>query len=265
MATQLKPPETDLSTEVVETHDGEAKVMGFFEHIDELRMRILRSVIAVGIGMVFSLFFTNNLIEYLIAPYGQRLQVLNPTGTVTIFIRVALMSGAILAIPIITYHVFMFVLPGLTRKERRYVLSALPATTFLFFLGIIFTWFVLMPIYISFLANFQSNTFEVQWTAEEYITFVTSALFWHGVAFETPLVFFVLGRAGMVTAGGMLRLWRQAIIGIAVLAAVITPTVDPVTMGVIMGVLGSLYVFSVILVVVAQRINRRRLSKLGST
>jgi sec-independent protein translocase protein TatC len=264
MATQLVPREgqADLPPEPLQPEDGENKVMGFFDHIDELRMRIVRSVIAIGLGMIVALLFTNDVIKYLMLEYGQRLQILNPTGTVTIFIRVAFMLGAILAIPVITYHVFMYIIPALTRRERRWVFMALPGTTFLFIFGLLFTWFLLVPLYINFLKNFQSDIFDVSWTAEEYITFVTSVVFWHGVAFETPLVFFVLARMGLVTAGTMIKYWRQAIVGAAVLAAVITPTVDPVTMGVIMGVLLGLYVASIFLVAIAQRINRRRVGAL---
>lgn len=242
MATQVvpKPPVEPPPDELLELPPSEeGKVMGFFEHLDELRRRIVRSVTAIAIGMVIALAFTNPVIEYMKAAYGERLALLAPADSVVIFFRVALMLGAILAMPIITYHVFMFILPGLTKKERRWVFLALPGTTLLFLGGIVFTWFILIPTYINFLKNFNSDIFVTQWTADEYITFVTSVLFWHGVAFETPIVFYVLGRMGAVTPRAMIKYWRQAVAGAAVLAAIITPTVDPVTMGLIMGVLLS--------------------------
>jgi sec-independent protein translocase protein TatC len=267
MATQIVPSDVNqpqVQPETAPPADGEGKVMGFFDHLDELRQRFIRAAVAIGIGMVISLFFTNNVIEYMKLSYGKPLLVLNPTDSVTVFLKVALTLGAILAMPIITYQVFMFVMPALTRKERRWVFMALPGTTILFLGGIAFTWFFLVPTYIRFLGSFNSDIFETGWTADAYISFVTAVLFWHGVAFEAPVVFYVLARMGLVNAIGMIKFWRQAIVGTAVAAAVITPTVDPVTMLSIMGVLLGLYVASIGLVFVATRINRRRLGAMPS-
>jgi len=241
----------------------EGKVMGFFEHLDELRLRVTRSVMAIAIGMLFAMLFTNQVIAYMKSSYGERLVILGPADSVVIFFRVALMLGAVIAMPIITYHLFMFVMPGLTAKERRWVFMALPGTTLLFLIGLVFTWFLLIPFYIDFLKNFQSDIFRVDWTADQYISFVTSVLFWHAAAFELPVVFYVLGRMGFATPRGMIKYWRQAIIGIAIISAIITPTVDPVTMSLIMGVLFGLYLFSILMTVIAIRINRRRLKMAG--
>lgn len=265
MATQIapKPPQTpDLPPEHDEEEGG--KLMGFFDHVDELRYRLVRVVFAIVIGMLASLAFTNTVIEYMKAAYGERLAILGPADSVVIFFRVALMLGVILAMPIIVYHVFMFVVPGLTRKERRWIFTILPIITLLFLLGLAVTWFVLIPIYINFLKNFQADIFVIQWTADEYITFVTTVLLWHGVAFETPVIFYALGRLGIVTPRGMIKYWRQAVVGTAIIAAIITPTVDPVTMSMFMGVMLGLYMFSILTVTIAFHINRRRLAKLDA-
>ncbi len=222
--------------------------MGFFDHLEELRNRLFRAVIAVGIGMLISTVFTNPALHFLITPYADRLALIDPTDSVVVFFRLCLMLGAILASPVITYELFMFVLPGLTRKEKRWVLMALPATTGLFLFGVAFTWAILVPAYINFLAGFQSDVFKVIWTADNYVGFITAVLFWHGAAFETPVVFFVLGRLGFVTAGSMLRYWRHAVVAASMVAAFITPTVDPLTMIVITIILIALYGLSVILV-----------------
>jgi sec-independent protein translocase protein TatC len=227
--------------------------MGFWDHIEELRNRTVKVVISVVIGMGFAAFFTNPVISAMKASYGRELILTGPTDAIVIFFRVALMLGAIIASPIITYHIFMFIIPGLTKRERRWVFMALPGTTLLFMIGLAFAWFALIPTYVNFLTNFQSDIFEPFYTADAYISFVTNVLIWHAAAFETPLVFYVLARGGFVTAGNMLKYWRQAIIGAAVLAALITPTVDPVTMSVIMGILLALYVISIGLVFFAQR------------
>jgi sec-independent protein translocase protein TatC len=260
VASQIKPPDTQNQLPPgTEPPEEEEKVMTFFEHIDELRGRVLRALIAVGLGMCVSVLFTNNVIQYLSASYGQKLALLEPTDSVVTFFRVALTLGAILAMPVITYQLFMFVLPGLTRKEKRWVFLTLPGTTALFMIGLLFTWFYLVPVYVGFLSSFQSNVFFTNWTADSYITFVMAVLFWHGAAFEAPLVFYVLARMGMVTARSMLHYWRHAIVVAAILSAFITPTVDPITMTVVVVVLIGLYALSIVLVFFATRLNRRRL------
>lgn len=265
MATQIAPKPSQTPNLPPE-HDEEegGKVMGFFDHVDELRRRLVRVVFAVVIGMLASLVFTNTVIEYMKAAYGERLAILGPADSVIIFFRVALMLGVILAMPVIVYHVFMFVVPGLTRKERRWIFTILPIITLLFLLGLAVTWFVLIPIYINFLKNFQADIFVIQWTADQYITFVTTVLLWHGVAFETPVIFYALGRLGIVTPRGMIKYWRQAVVGTAIIAAIITPTVDPVTMSMFMSVMLGLYVFSILTVTIAFHVNRRRLAKLDA-
>jgi sec-independent protein translocase protein TatC len=150
----------------------------------------------------------------------------------------------------------MFIIPGLTRKEKRILLSAIPAITLLFVIGVLFAWFILVPPALSFLSTFQEPLIKTEWVADEYLGFVTALLFWMGVAFETPLVFFVLALMGIVGAGALLKNWRVAIVGAAIAAAFITPTVDPVNMMLVMGPLMALYALSILLVVIGRRISK---------
>jgi sec-independent protein translocase protein TatC len=150
----------------------------------------------------------------------------------------------------------MFVMPGLKRKEKRVILMSLPAITLLFLVGAAFAWFVLMPPALGFLEGFQQNLFRSEWTADLYLSFITSLIFWMGVAFETPLIFFVLGLLGLVSTMVLIRNWRVAVVGAAVAAALITPTIDPVNMFLVMGPLMALYMLSIILVFFARRIAR---------
>ena len=234
--------------------------MGIFEHLDELRRRFMRAIIALGIGTVVGVLITGQVFEFLLVPYcglqeavDCRLQVLGPTEGIVSYFRVSLMLGAMIAIPVLTYQILMFIVPGLTSKERRIILMTLPAITILFVVGVAFAWFVLMPPALNFLENFQSGLFKAEWTAELYLSFITSLIFWMGVAFETPLIFFVLSLIGIVTAGALARSWRIAIVGSAVAAALITPTVDPANMFLVMGPLLALYAISIVLVYFGQR------------
>lgn len=240
--------------------DG-GKAMGLFEHLDELRRRLFVAAIALVLGTVVGVLVATPVLEYLQQPYGKAFTVLGPTGGVVAYFRVALMVGAMIAIPVITYEVLMFVLPGLTRKEKRMILLSLPAVTGLFIVGIAFAWFVLIPPSLGFLAGFQPTLFKPEWTADLYLSFVTSLVFWMGVAFQTPLIFFVVALLGMVSAQMLLKNWRVAIVGAAVAAALITPTVDPVNMMLVMGPLLTLYALSIFLVIIGKRINLRNLAK----
>lgn len=227
--------------------------MGFFEHFNELRVRLFRALLALIVTTILSSIFTGHIIEYLAQPYRGDLIILNPTGSVVMYFRVALMAGGILAIPYITYQLLMFIMPGLTAKERRWILLALPATTGFFLLGVAFAWFIMVPNALRFLQDFQDEVFVDQWTAQEYFSFLTSVLFWIGVAFEMPIIFFVLARMGLVGPRFLIQNWRIATVIITIVAAVITPTVDPFNMLLVMAPLLVLYGLSIVLVSMAAR------------
>ncbi|NJL92869.1 MAG: preprotein translocase subunit TatC [Anaerolineae bacterium] len=154
----------------------------------------------------------------------------------------------------------MFILPGLNQRERRMVLTALPVTTLLFLTGVMFAWFVMIPTTIPFLRDFMGDVFRAEWTAGEYIAFLTTLLFWMGLAFEMPAFFFVLGRVGLVEARNLVDNWRLAIVVMTIAAAVITPTVDPFNMLLVTAPLMVLYVMSIFLTGFASR-QRRRLEE----
>lgn len=236
-----------------EAEEGEQGRMSLMEHLNELRQRLFKAIVALVIGTIGGMVVAVPILQYLQVPYGERFIVLGPTGGVVSYFRVALMVGGILSIPIITYQLMMFILPALKRNEKRWVLFSLPFITLLFLAGVAFAWFVLIPPALDFLENFQSDLFAAEWTADLYLGFVTALLFWMGVAFETPLIFFVLALLGFVSARMLLKNWRIAIIGAAVASAFITPTIDPVNMMLVMGPLMVLYFFSIILVMIGRR------------
>ena len=119
--------------------------------------------------------------------------------------------------------------------------------TVLFLLGVAFAWGIMLPAAIGFLADFQPEIFKTSWRASAYIPFVTSLMFWIGVAFELPLIVFFLAKLKIVTAKQLLGWWRFAVVGAAVVAAVITPTVDPFNMALVMGPLVLLYFLSILM------------------
>ncbi|MBI1879211.1 MAG: twin-arginine translocase subunit TatC, partial [Chloroflexi bacterium] len=178
---------------------------------------------------------------------GQKLQVLGPTEGITIYFRVALTGGLVLAMPVLVYQFFMFILPGLEPAEKKYILWGVPFATLLFLIGVLFAWYILTPAAVGFLSTWQPEIFIQQWQSREYIPFVTSLVFWVGISFETPLIIFIMTKIGLVTPQFLLKQWRFAIVIIAIAAAMITPTVDPFNMGLVMLPLIVLYGLSILL------------------
>ncbi len=246
----------------------DASAMSLWDHLDELRRRLLRAIVVVAlIAFAIAGFLADDILNYLASPYtdltnGEPLEQLEPTGSITLYVRVVLTSAAIVAVPYLTYEVLMFILPGLTKKERRSVFVAIPFASGFFLLGVAFTWFIMIPAAFEFLINFQSDVFNNQWQAQRYFAFLTSLLFWMGVAFEMPVVMYVLGRLGLIGPGALIRNWRFATVAIAIAAAVITPTVDPFNMMLVMAPMMGLYVVSIVFVAIAQRTLRRNIGEL---
>ncbi|MCU0475192.1 MAG: twin-arginine translocase subunit TatC [Anaerolineae bacterium] len=234
--------------------------MTLLQHLDELRMRVTRALFGLVLGTAVGMVFATEVLKFLQEPYGREFTVLGPTGGVVAYFRVALFIGAILSIPLVTYQVLMFVLPGLHPHEKRVLLAVLPVVTLLFLVGVVFTWYVLIPPALGFLEGFEPTLFKPEWTADLYLSFVTALVFWMGVAFEMPLIFFVLALMGFVEAGVLIRQWRIAVVGAAVAAAVITPTVDPVNMALVVVPLLALYGISIGLVGLGASIHKRRIS-----
>lgn len=231
----------------------EAQEMTLLEHLNELRIRLTWAAASLFVATVISFIFARPLLHFLLLPYGGELQTLRPTEGIETFFKVSLLSGAILSMPIILYQFWLFIAPGLTQAERRYVYVFIPSALILFLLGITFAWFVLVPASVTFLAGFLPDIFKTDWTGQDYIGFIVTMLFWIGVSFEMPVVVYLVARLGLITAAMLRQQWRVAVVGIAVLAAVITPSVDPITMTLTMLPLLILYLLSIAVAQVGQR------------
>lgn len=228
----------------------EFQEMTLGEHLEELRQRLVKMCYAFVPGMIIGLLFANRMLQYMAsqanAEDGQ-FQVLNPTGSFTVFIKIAVYIGLAIAFPLIFYQLFAFIAPGMTRKEKRYVLKSLPFVTFLFFGGVSFAAFVAVPRAFDFLSNFQSDVFSWEIVADEVINFYLTLMLGMGLAFEIPAVMFMLARLGIVNSAKQRAFWRIAFVLILVAAAIITPTPDPVNMAVVASPLVVLYGVGLIL------------------
>jgi len=229
--------------------------MTLADHLRELRERLLKSVIALVVGTAVGLAFAEQILRVLLAPYGpaKQLLVTSPISPLTNVFTVSVTTGAILALPFILYQALAFIFPGLLPHERRWVMIALPFGFGLFLLGVLFAFFVMLPAAVGFLTGIFPSVFNVALTPDDYIPFVAGVMFWMGVAFEMPLIIFVLAKANVINANLLKRHWRWAVVIVAVLAALITPTPDPLNMSIVMVPLLLLYGLSIILAYLARR------------
>ena len=227
--------------------------MNIWQHLDELRKRLLYSLISLVICVVFAVIFTDYLIEIVAKPIGgfENLLSIQVTENISVFFRISLLAGFIISFPFILLQIFLFVSPGLEKKEKWWLIRAIPLATILFIAGALFAYFVMLPTAIPFLVEFPGPGVLPKW--KDYVNFVTSLIFWIGLSFETPLLMFVLAKLGIISAKGLLKQWRIAVVIIAIIAAVATPTPDPINMAILMLPLFVLYFLGIFLAAFARK------------
>ncbi len=222
--------------------------MSLQEHFLELRRRLVWSTGGLIVTTLLSLAFTRRFLEILISPMGSsRPQSLRPAENIIVYFKVAIILGVLLDMPIILYHFFAFIIPGLTSKEKKLMAIVIPSATLLFGLGVAFASFVMLPFSIAYLQQFLSDLIQPNYSIDYYISFVTNFILWVGLSFETPLIIAFLARVGIISPKQLRKGWRYAIVIIAVIAAVITPTPDPFNMTLVMLPLLALYEVGIIL------------------
>ena len=230
---------------------------GFWEHIEALRQHLFRMLIALAAAVIGSFWFTLPLMDYLSEPAGGlvNLQAIEVTEELGVFMRVAFTSGIAIALPYIAFEIWLFAAPGLQPRERILGLVGIPLAEMLFALGVAFTFYILLPTALPILGSF--TNISQFWTAKEYFSFITGLMIWIGIFFEFPLVVFILTSIGLLQPRMLARQWRLAIVIIAILAAAVTPTVDPVNMGLVMLPMTLLYFISIGLSYIAYAGRRR--------
>ena len=232
-------------------------MMTLIGHMLDLKDHLVRIAISLVVASALTFVFAERIMGWLLLPtrgFEEQVKIiaLRPTATISMFMRISLFSGAIVAMPFIVYQLLHYIVPGLTVKEQKSLAWIIPGATVLFLGGVAFAYFVMIPPALSFLFGLWNDLIEQTWTVEDYVEFVTGLVFWVGVSFQTPLIMTFVARLGVVTARQMLSVWRFAAVGIAVLAAFITPTPDPFNMGLIMLPLLALYFFGCLLAWIAQ-------------
>jgi len=239
--------------------DEDRAEMGFLDHLEELRWRIIKALIGIVLGAVicgiFSDWIMNNI---LLAPATKTVPPLplinlKPYGQIVLYMQVALVCGIILSIPNIFYQAWKFIEPGLLPQERQYASKVTFFTSICFLAGIAFAYFVMLPTALAFFAEFGTQSIQNNIAVDEYFGFIISVMLAAGVVFELPMISFVLARIGILTPAFMRKYRKHAIVIILVLAGLLTPSPD-ITSQLLLGMpLLLLYEVSIFIAKLAQK------------
>jgi sec-independent protein translocase protein TatC len=223
------------------------KRMSILGHFKELRKRLIRSLVVVVATSIFSFVFYEQIFNILInpAPAGIVLQAIDMTEMIGITMRVSLISGVMLAMPYLVYELIMYVSPALTHREKKYVYLILPWIALMFAAGVVFGYYILIPRMTGFLLSWGSDLVNIQPRIGSYINVVTRMLLVVGLVFELPVITTFLSRLGVLKPKWLADKRKSAIIIAFILAAIITPTIDPINQCLVALPLVILYEFSI--------------------
>ena len=241
-AVPIPPPEDDES--------GEAK-MSFLEHLDELRKRIVNSLIAVGVGILVTFTFIQRIYSFLMAPtmrvlpQGSKLIYTEPGEAFSLYITLSMIVGTILASPFIMYQVWLFIAPGLYSNEKRLAIPFVLLSTLGLVGGAVFNHYIMFPWMMRFFAGFNTQDLLFMPKLDSVFSLYTKFLLAMAAVFQMPTIVYFLAKMRLITARFLLAQFKYAILIIFILSAVITPTGDPVTQTVFAAPMVGLYLLGI--------------------
>lgn len=248
--------ERDENIDDTETDDKE---MSFFDHLEELRWRIIKSLAGIVVAVIVCGIYSDWLVNEVVLRPGRLtnppLHLINtiPYGQITFYMVVVVVAALIICSPLILYQLWKFIQPGLMPGERKYISSIVFYTTACFLSGVAFAYFLMLPYMLQFFANFGTTSIQNWITVDEYMEFVLQLVLLSGLVFELPMVSYFLARLGLLTPAFLRRYWRHSFIVILFIAAVVTPTTDPITMSIFSLPMLALYEVSIWVAKIAQR------------
>jgi len=223
----------------------------FLEHIGDLRKHLVRAFLALLLCAVVAFVFLSPLLEFISQPINglDQLTAVDVTEPISVAMRVVLLAAFTAALPYIVFEIFLFIAPALSRRVRLISLISIPLVVVFFFGGMAFSYYLILPVGLPVLLNFLDISTQIR--PSSYIKFATNLLFWIGALFEFPLLAYLLSVMGILSPQALIKNWRIAVVVSAVLAAVITPTIDPLNMMLVMVPLLLLYGLSILLSLLA--------------
>lgn len=243
--------------EIIEPAEGE---MTLVEHLKELQRRVVFCAVFVTAGILLAFVFRGWLLDFLLDPGREafpddkefKLVTFAPFERVTIIFKICFFGGLLMASPFVIYEILAFVLPGLTPKERKILFFSVGPVIVFLLAGMAFAYYIILPASLDFLYNFESEDLESLPQATPYIDFVTRLVFFVGLTFELPVIMAVLAKIGLVRARQLIGFWRYALVLIAIVAAIATPTPDALTMSLVVVPMIALYILGILFAWVLQ-------------
>jgi sec-independent protein translocase protein TatC len=228
--------------------EPEIVVMTVVEHLDELRRRLIRCILYIGLSFIGALCVTKEILRALEKPAGDiQFQALSLEEPVIVFFKVAFYTGVALASPLVLFEISRFISPGLTKVERRILTPIVVGSPALFLAGVAFAYFCLLPPMLHFFGSFGQGVTPINQRLDFYVSLVSSILLYMGLCFQLPIILFALSFTGLVTSRQLVSVWKYALVGVTLVAAVITPDPTAFSMILVMLALMTLYFLSVVL------------------
>ena len=247
-------PLTDAQTDSEEEEDSPEGLMTVVEHLDELRSRIIRSIGYIAVALVAMLFVTKDILVFLEKPAGNiTFQALSLEEPVLVFFKVACYAALIASSPFLLFELSQFIAPGLTKKERAIMAPIVIGSPILFICGAAFAYYLLLPPMLHFFSSFGVGVSPINQRLDFYISLVSSILLYMGLCFQLPILIFALSFTGIVNSRMLLAIWKYAVAGITVIAAIVTPDPTAMSMLMVMAALTGLYFLSILLLKVFGR------------
>lgn len=240
----------DFTEEFIPEDEQEAE-MTFLDHLEELRWRLIYALIGLVAATALCWIFIDYLIEFILLKpardAGADLQNLKPFGQLFMYFQVSIVAGLVLSIPNIFYQLWKFIAPALKKKERRYIFYIVIYSTICFLAGIVFAYYVMLPLTLQFASQFGSPDISNTFAIDEYLSIIISVMLAAGLVFELPMISFFLTKLGILTPQFMRKYRRHSIVVIMILAAFLTPGADPVSQLILAVPLVVLYEISILI------------------
>lgn len=231
--------------------------MSFLEHLEELRWRIIYALIGIAIGTVIAWIFIDFFVDQILLLPAKaanlKLQNLKPFGQLFIYFQVAIIIGFIFSVPNVFLQLWKFISPALKENEKKYITAIVIFTTLCFLSGVVFAYFVMLPMALKFAVQFGSTMIENNFSIDEYFSIILSVILGAGLVFELPMLSFFLSKIGILTPGIMRKYRRHSIIAILIFAAILTPGTDPVSQVILAIPLVILYEISILVSKIFQK------------
>lgn len=218
--------------------------MPIWDHLEELRERVMAGALAAGIAVLTCFAFSKDLVVFLEAPVaeqGVRFLQLSPGEFFFTTLKVGGYSGILLSAPTVLYEIIAYIVPGLTKSERRFLAPVVFGSSILFYIGLAFSYEILTPAALTFFVSYADGAVESLWSIDQYFEFVLTLMLSTGLSFQIPVIQVMLGQLGIVSSQAMLSQWRFVVVGATIIAAVLTPSTDPFTQTLLAAPLIGLY------------------------